>query len=436
MRFKNYLINEAVFKNDETKYIPLVLAAIEKGPLLLGPQGKNGSIEIKQDKYFKQLKKDFAAEKIHSLKGVVFTGVDGNTYKWTQFFKGTFSGHFRKDSTAASNVNEVFSLYFLSHTFVSAEHTLMELESNKKQPSGIYTGEGKMIRTGELLDLVLGDASYENDLQIAANNAAVLKQDFKEAPKKLFWTPRAKPYNMDSKHPADIVIEFNSGLMGYSNKAIATKEDTTPKLNTNIVAGYKRISSKNLSKIEQLVDNTWEESYKQLPQELHPFFDFNIKDEGYSEKSSSKKFLEIGKQFRKLGYDFNKLFYYQFRNNMIKNYISFLQNEKHFKEFLYMMGVYTYGELSENQVPYKLLIGSTKKSTIKDVTNDIVTKNILFKPNIQSFDFKYDGKSQSFNIEGIINNKRFIIPFTLRTRVGGLLGKSLYITTSGMKYKK
>jgi len=470
--FKNYLmehsqnqidniLNEATFKYNEVKYIPLLFKDIEDGKKIkLGPKGQGitfGSgkdkhkspkeVKIKWTPELKRILKASKEGKVKSLRDVPFVADNGVTYQFNHIFKGAYSGHSRKDSTAASNVNEVFSLYYLLHNFVSPMDTINELSEGGTKTTGIFTGEGKPIKYNELLDIVLQDVSYEDDLKIGANNAHVLKQDIQSLKsslgsiKKMYWTPRAKPNGVSEKHPADIMIEFNKGMMGYSNKAIRGKVDLTPKLNTNLVTAYKNFVKGSQKAIEDLVDDSWNQTVKNLPSHLQQFFDFDIKKEKYGETSSSSLFAEIEERMKGTEYNFSSVkgsskpnFYHMYRNNLIRNYVAFLNNEKNLKDLLKIIGMYTYGN-DNNEVPYKLLIGSTSGSTIKDVSNDLTLKNVLFNPDIKDYSIEYDGESQQFEIYAVVNDLNIYIPFTMRTRVGGLKGKSLYITTSGVKIK-
>ena len=58
------------------------------------------------------------------------------------------------------------------------------------------------------------------------------------------------------------------------------------------------------------------------------------------------------------------------------------------------------------------------------------------KPNkLKNISYDYDNSSQSFKLRFIYENKKVMIPITCRTRqAGGWSGKSLFITTSGVKF--
>ena len=115
--------------------------------------------------------------------------------------------------------------------------------------------------------------------------------------------------------------------------------------------------------------------------------------------------------------------------------------------FLNTIYFYTYEDPTANFVPcpYKLLIGrENMDSTIKDVSDNADLKNVLLvrdPKQLQKIKFNYDKRSQSFNMSfnWSVNRKTtksVIIPITCRTRAaGGWAGKSLFITTPGVKIK-
>ena len=105
------------------------------------------------------------------------------------------------------------------------------------------------------------------------------------------------------------------------------------------------------------------------------------------------------------------------------------------------VGYYTYDDPTATPCPYKLLIGSEKGSTIKDVSSDEEQRQIFFTKksiDLTSVRTSYDKRGQSFDIAFGFRplGKVISAPITLRTRAqGGWSGKSLYITTSGFKVK-
>ncbi len=86
-------------------------------------------------------------------------------------------------------------------------------------------------------------------------------------------------------------------------------------------------------------------------------------------------------------------------------------------------------------------VGSGKELTIKEVSEDQVLRSIVTvdsTSDIKSIENKYDGNSQSFEINFQLTlpdeTKLITIPTTVRTRAsGGWSGKSLYITSQGIK---
>ena len=104
------------------------------------------------------------------------------------------------------------------------------------------------------------------------------------------------------------------------------------------------------------------------------------------------------------------------------------------------VAIYTYDDPSDTPCPYKLLIGSEKTSTLKDIVSDDTHRQIFFSENDTDFTkikTTYDNKSQSFKAEFTFKPTSMKVnwPMTLRTRAqGGWGGKNLYFTTSGFKF--
>ena len=124
----------------------------------------------------------------------------------------------------------------------------------------------------------------------------------------------------------------------------------------------------------------------------------------------------------------------------IKNLGKHLSKPDNLIYFLNTIYFYTYDDPRVKSVPcpYKLLIGKENSvSEIKDVSSNADLKNVLLvkKSNqIKQIKFEYNGESQSFKINFVWKNKKVILPITCRTRAaGGWQGKSLFITTSGLK---
>ena len=356
----------------------------------------------------------------------------------------------RKDSTASSNVNEFLSLYFLIHNFSSVENFMKEINS-KGGDTGVLTGEGNEVTYERLVELIEKDESPDRDIKIGANNAKAVKKDLGEtAYKNLYWTPRAKPANINPKNPSDIILELEDGnFIGYSNK-IATGKDVTPKFNTNMVAFFSENGSEEQAlNIKTMINKSWDDASKEVPSSAtnakQAISQFKIEDEKYSETSSRSKFAELARSFQKDNLAFyGKDFYYIFRNNLIENLKNYLQSPLNLKYFLNSIASRTYGKVIENETPcpYKLLIGKEDgESVIKDVSEDSVLRDVVSidsTDDIKDIKNEYDGSSQSFKINFKVKLgtelKSITIPVTLRTRAsGGWSGKNLYITSSGVK---
>ena len=111
--------------------------------------------------------------------------------------------------------------------------------------------------------------------------------------------------------------------------------------------------------------------------------------------------------------------------------------------FLNTIYFYTYDDPNKafTPCPYKLLVGrETGESTIKDVSENESLKELLINKNpsrLTGIKSSYDGQSQSFTMNFNFSNgklKKVSIPITCRTRAaGGWSGKSLFISTSGVK---
>ena len=108
--------------------------------------------------------------------------------------------------------------------------------------------------------------------------------------------------------------------------------------------------------------------------------------------------------------------------------------------FLNTVFFYTYEDprVKSTPCPYKLLIGKEQGlSEMKDVSSDNNLKNILAvkkSSELKDIKFDYDNTGQAFKI--FFKWKTFSVkmPITCRTRTaGGWQGKSLFITTPGLK---
>jgi len=379
----------------------------------------------------------------------LFTDEDTSLNVFIKIPKNKVKAHYgqktRKDSTASSNVNEFLSLYFLLHP----EFTSVEDLKNKEGGTGVLTGEGEEISYSQLIDMINRDETPDRDIKIGINNAKALKQDLKDTSyKTLYWTPRQKPANINPKNPSDIIIQLSDGsFIGYSNKIVAGK-DTTPKFNTNIVAFFSKLGGSQSENIKQMIDNAWEEAAKKVPSSAtnakKAIKSFDIKGEEYSESKSQRVFADLALEFQKDNLEFyGKDFYHNFRNNLISSLSEYLESPENLKYFLNTIARYTYGTSVEGETPcpYKLLVGSTSGSTIKDVSENQDLKSVVTinnSANIKDIKNSYDGNSQSFtvNFKTKIKNelKSISIPVVVRTRAsGGWSGKSLYITSPGIK---
>jgi hypothetical protein len=351
----------------------------------------------------------------------------------------------RKDSTASSNVNEFLSLYFL----INPKFSSVEDLKKKDGGTGILTGEGQEVTYSQLVSMLERDESADRDIKIGFNNAKAIKQDLADSSfKNLYWTPRQKPANINPKNPSDVIIQLSDGsFVGYSNK-IAAGEDATPKFNTNIIAFFSKLNEEGADEVKTLIDNAWNNAAKKIssssPNAKKAITKFKIENEDFSETKSREAFANLALEFQKDKLDFfGKDFYYNFRNNLIKSLVDYLNDPQNLKYFLNTVSSYTYGDQIKNETPcpYKLLVGSESKSTIKDVSGNQLLKSVVdvnSTKNLKNINNTYSGDSQTFSINFDIKIgpeiKSVTIPVTVRTRAsGGWSGKALYITTPGIK---
>ena len=356
----------------------------------------------------------------------------------------------RKDATASSNVNEFLTVYFLLHRKYTNPEDFMNEIGGKIGDTGVLNGNGYYVDYDELRILLDKDESAERDILIGYNNSKAIVKDLKSRKliwKVLHWVPQAKPGGIRRNNPSDTIIELDDGTyIGYSNKISAGK-DATPKLNTAIWSAYKKLEdSTQLKNIEQMIDKSWNDAASRVKPKTKNAFQalrrFNISREKFSETTSQAKFAQIAKEFDKdkLKFFFDDM-YYPFRNNLLTTFSKYLKNPINIKYFMNTIVFYTYDDPNQTPCPYKLLIGSEKGSTLKDVVSDDSHRQIFFSDNPRDFSgiiTKYDGKSQSFQAGFVYAPLKLKVtfPVVLRTRTsGGWGGKNLYITTSGFKIK-
>ena len=361
--------------------------------------------------------------------------------------KGHLGMTTRKDTTASSNVNEFLTVYFLKNK--DREPKDLENDSCEKgdKSTGILTGEGTPVTFQKLCDLIDADETAERDINIGRNNAKAVKKDIgKKKIKKLYWVPRGKPQGISPKTPSDVILEFEDGtFQGYSNK-ISAGEDKTPKFNTNMYAFYGKLDEggRQQTSIAKLINNAWNKSANKVTgkNSKKSLEMFDIKEEKFSESSSKEAFARLSAKFKVDGLDFyTEGFYYLFRNTLIKDFAKYLTDAKNLVYFLNTIYFYTYDDPTKDftPCPYKLLVGKEQgDSQIKDVSADEGLKNLLFNTKatkLSQIQSQYDQRGQSFSINFRFEGQMISVPITCRTRAaGGWSGKSLFITTSGLKF--
>ena len=355
----------------------------------------------------------------------------------------------RKDSTASSNVNEFLTVYFLVNPPMTPEQLENHSCKQGNASTGVLTGEGTPVTFEDLCKLIDADETAARDIKIGLNNAKAVRKDINgKSIKNLYWVPRGKPTGISPKTPSDVIIQFNDGFFrGYSNKISAGKTDETPKFNTNIYAFYGKLGDgTQQANIGKIIDESWNQASATVRGDVarEAIENFDISQEKFSETSSRAAFSELAKSFKSNGLEFyGKDFYYKFRNNLISNFSDYLLNPLNMIYFLNTIYFYTYDDPTKafTPCPYKLLVGrETGESTIKDVSENESLKELLVNKNparLTGIKSSYDGQSQSFTMTLNFTNgelKNVSIPITCRTRAaGGWAGKSLFISTSGVK---
>ena len=355
----------------------------------------------------------------------------------------------RQSATASSDVNEYLSLYFIKHPKFTDAKTFMSNIGKLTGDTGILASGGA-VTYEDLRELLDKDEKVERDILIGNHNSKAVIADLKSMKVKwsvLHWSPGAKPGGIRRNNPSDIIIELDDGsYIGYSNKISAGK-DATPKLNTGIWSAYKkRADATQLKNIERMIDKAWDDAARKIKsssKNAYPAIKrFNIKKEAFSETTSQEAFMGLAKSFDK---DKLKFFtddmYWPFRNNLIKAYSKYLKKPANMRYLINTVAIYTYDDPSDTPCPYKLLIGSEKGSTLKDVVSDDTHRQIFFSEDDTDFTkiiTTYDNKSQSFKAQFTHKPSGLTVnwPITLRTRAqGGWGGKNLYFTTRGFKIK-
>ena len=363
--------------------------------------------------------------------------------------KGHAGGKTRKNATASSDVNEILSVYYLENVIDSVESIETLASRGGKSQTGVMTGDDKGVTFDRLRTLLDEDETAERDILIGQQNAIAIKKDIngKEI-KTLYWTPKKKPANISAKNPSDVMVQFEDGtFQGYSNK-IATGKDVTPKFNTNITAFYSKSGNETqLTNIQNLIDESWNKATLNVTGKTAKaaLDSFDIRNEKFSESASREAFAILSQSFTLDKLDFyGKGFYYLFRNSLIEGLAKYLENKDNLIYFLRTIYFYTYDDpkSTDTPCPYKLLIGSVNGSRLKEVGTDETLKGMLHNTDVKKIqDIKniYDGTSQSFQVTfkytpGTNGSYNVKIPITCRTRAaGGWSGKSLYITSPGVK---
>jgi hypothetical protein len=360
----------------------------------------------------------------------------------------------RKSATASSNINEFLSVYFLANTFRGRFDPTEFVKEVTRTTSGtnVYTGDDVEVSHQDLSELLDKDETAERDILIGFNNAKAILNDLPTGTdvRRYYWTPAVKPSGIHKSNPSDVMIKYRGPgdstdrYLGYSNKS-TSGTDATPKFNTNLKAFIEQKG--NVGYMEELfgyVDNAWKQTHNDIigldtaPNSVLALNSFTIESEPRSEGGSRKSFSLLAQEFAKDGLKFyDKDFYHPFRNRVIESVGKWLTTAENLLYFLQTVGLYTFGEDTETPCPYKLLVGKTSGSTIKEISSDQNMKTLLLEGKVdelKNIKFVYSGTSQSFNINFDYLDYSVNIPVTMRTRsAGGWAGKALFITTPGIK---
>ena len=379
---------------------------------------------------------------------------DVETEYYIRVSKSEATGHYgmakRKNSTASSDINELMSLYFLKYNTDKAgtekeAQTWLDSIQKTNGDTGIVKADVTKITYTLLRELIDKDETPLKDIQIGWHNAREVEKDGNTSRNIVSYhsVPRNKPSDIPKSNPSDIILYLGDGVYtGYSNKASAGK-DSTPKFNTNVSAFYKQREKKDVSQlaaIRGILDSSWRHA-ESLVTGTHATKALKelssvVISADYTESNLKSEFADLGRAFIDDGLNFfADDFYYPYRNHFITKFSEHLENADNLSYFLQTISLYTFAT-GGTPCPYKLLVGSTTGSTIKDVSSDdtlklILTANSKLYENIST---DYDGKKQSFKITFTIQDKTVTIPVTCRTRTtGGWQGKALYIETPGVK---
>ena len=321
--------------------------------------------------------------------------------------KAHFGQKTRKDSTASSNVNEFLTVYFLLHKDYTDPKSFQSDIGGKTGKTGVLNGEGQDVTYEDLIQLIDRDETADRDIEIGYQNSLAVLKDLPSTIDKVFWVPRGKPDGVGGKNPSDVIIKLSDGnYIGYSNK-IAAGKDATPKINTNMTAFYSKLADrKQLSNIQKMIDDAWNDAAATIdvttPTAHKAIKAFSIAGEGFSESSSKRVFAGLARAFQKDKLKFYADdFYYKFRNNLITAFSTYISDSRNMVYLLNTVGYYTYDDPDATPCPYKLLIGSEKGSTIKDVSSDEEQRQIFFtkkSTDLTQIRTSYDKKGQTFNL--------------------------------------
>jgi hypothetical protein len=161
MNFRDYLgtLTEAVFKYSETKYLDRVIGDIKSGaPLKIGKLGKDGEAVILYDDDVKALERDYSL-----INKTVFKSASGEQYRFTQLFKGTYSGFDSRTGAKGSERQENGLIELITKAVAEYSDVVIPgLTSKGEFVTGAYKMEGNSpIGSEPYIDIVITTTKRE-----------------------------------------------------------------------------------------------------------------------------------------------------------------------------------------------------------------------------------------------------------------------------------
>jgi len=434
------VLNEAQFTYDEVKYLERVLKDMIDGkPIKFYPK-KGSPAVVEKVKVTPELKAAYALAKTGDLyaamdairnpgtKTPIFHTSKGS-YRWTQIYKGTWSKPKDKGSTTdAANINEFLSVYFFPNPgYTSPEDFVADLRTKSASKATGVLRDNKPFKYGEMVEMI--DAAGEDaaiNIELGYQNYLAIKEDlrknfYNKKPEVFYWTPRTKPNGVYSKHPADVVVEFDDGSMiGYSNKKVVGDKENTPKINSSVtklfdefIPGGAKVATRF---IQQAAKNTLHHPLVQkLPKPLYELIAKKFLKLKVSSSAAHREFNDIDKAFKLADApiyfktpskpDRDKdakggvAFYHIYREELIKQIEKHLADKKVFVGFLQAYNKRMFPTKGRH-LPYKMLIARPrKKSEIVPMNDNEALRMALEDKNPDHIRVTHKPGQQSIQVE-------------------------------------